>query len=252
MTTSLPRSYSTLTPFRDAFLTGLPILMYHKIARWPRGVRTRGIYLKPQIFRQQMTELHEAGFRTAALDRVVGGVSSNEKKEFLVTFDDGYSNVFENALPVLTKLRLQAMQFLVPTQIGKRNEWDVLQGEVPESLMDDVQIREWLAAGQFIGAHTLTHPRLTQIPPAEAREEISGSKKALEDRFGIPISHFCYPYGDWNKSIREFVAEAGFLTACTTRIGIVKSHHPLSLPRIHTRYPSRNLLNFLRRILGGK
>ncbi len=62
--------------------------------------------------------------------------------------------------------------------------------------MDERQIRDWLAAGHEIGAHTLTHPALAELPPERARAEIFDSRKLLEDRFGVPVRHFCYPYGE--------------------------------------------------------
>ena len=90
----------------------------------------------------------------------------------------------------------------------------------------------------------MTHPRLTQLDLKAAREEICASKRLLEDTFGVPIRHFCYPYGDWNPAIRDLVAEAGYVTACTTEFGVNKpGDSPLSLKRITARYASRNWKN---------
>ena len=105
--------------------------------------------------------------------------------------------------------------------------------------MDEAQIREWLAAGHEIGSHTLTHPFLTRISPQRAREEISASKKKLEDRFGRPVRHFCYPYGDWNPAVRDLVMAAGYETACTTEFGVnTGATPPFELKRILARYQS--------------
>jgi peptidoglycan/xylan/chitin deacetylase (PgdA/CDA1 family) len=54
-----------------------------------------------------------------------------------------------------------------------------------------------------------THPFLTRLSAAQAREEIAGNKKKLEDRFSRPVRHFCFPYGDWNPAVRDLVAAAG-------------------------------------------
>lgn len=98
--------------------------------------------------------------------------------------------------------------------------------------MDEAQVRDWLAAGMSIGAHSLTHPRLGQISPAQARAEIYDSKKKLEDKFGLAIEHFCYPYGDFNTTVRALVIEAGYRTACSTAPGLATSESdPFSLPR---------------------
>jgi peptidoglycan/xylan/chitin deacetylase (PgdA/CDA1 family) len=108
--------------------------------------------------------------------------------------------------------------------------------------MDEAAVREWLSAGQKIGSHTKTHPWLTHISVAEAREEIRGSKKSLEDKFGVAIDHFCYPYGDWNESVRDLVVEAGYKTACTTTSGVnTPADSSFELKRFTARYPSRKL-----------
>ncbi len=162
----------------------------------------------------------------------------------MITFDDGFQNTLEHALEPLRENQFRALQFIVAGRIGQQNVWDFPDGEVPVPLMDAREIREWLAAGHQIGSHSLTHPRLAQVDLKVAREEICGSKKLLEDQFGVPIRHFCYPYGDWNSAVRDLVAEAGYLTACTTGFGVNKpGDSPLLLKRITARYPSRNWKN---------
>jgi peptidoglycan/xylan/chitin deacetylase (PgdA/CDA1 family) len=99
-----------------------------------------------------------------------------------------------------------------------------------EPLMSETHVREWLALGFEIGAHTLTHPRLSAIPIPEARNEIAGSKKRLEDLFGVHVKHFAYPYGDCNDAVVDLVREAGFETACTCDPGVV--HHGVDALRL--------------------
>ena len=124
-------------------------------------------------------------------------------------------------------------------RIGGRNEWEIQEGEARQSLMNETQVKEWLAAGHEIGSHTLTHPFLTRLSLVKAREEICASKKKLEDRFGRPIRHFCYPYGDWNLAVRDLVIAAGYGTACTTEFGVnTKATPPFELKRVLARYQS--------------
>jgi len=121
-----------------------------------------------------------------------------------------------------------------------------------ERLMDPTQIREWLSLGHEIGAHTLTHPRLSQIPLSRAREEIHSSKKKLEDLFGIPVKHFAYPYGDYNQRIVGIVQEAAFHTACTTDPGCVRvGDDPFRLNRLTVREEefSNRIASKVRKIL---
>jgi peptidoglycan/xylan/chitin deacetylase (PgdA/CDA1 family) len=223
------------------FRNGTPILTYHHVGPRRRGARLKGLYVSPNLFARQVAELNSAGFSTASFDTLAVGNTQHDSRIFL-TIDDGFTDVFENALPVLSKHRFKAILFLVSGLLGKTNEWQQRAGDITEPLMDAAQIRDWLAAGQQIGAHTKTHPRLTQIPLPEAREEISASKKFLEDRFGLPVNHFCYPYGDWNEPIRDVVSAVGYRTACTTVSGVnVPGTSPFELKRFTARYPSRNL-----------
>jgi peptidoglycan/xylan/chitin deacetylase (PgdA/CDA1 family) len=108
-----------------------------------------------------------------------------------------------------------------------------------------------MAAGHAIGAHTRTHPALTKIPADRAREEISGSKKILEDRFGVEVKHFCYPYGKVSPAVRDMVAEAGYETAVTTEPGVwTEETDPWLIPRLSARGHSLNLRNVFRLLTG--
>lgn len=244
-----PTQYHALGPFEKFFQTGLPVLMYHKIGARPRRVRLKGLYLGTALFARQLAELREAGYRTPPLAEVLQ-IPGNPGRQIILSFDDGFRNVFQNALPLLRENRMRAIQFLVPTQIGKQNEWDLREGEAPEALMDASEIREWLAAGNEIGSHSMSHARLTRLSVRDAREEIGASKKQLEDLFGLSIEHFCYPYGDYNVAVRDLVAEAGYRTACSTQFGVnTPATSPFELRRITARYPSRSLKSLRARLL---
>ncbi|MFO1476652.1 MAG: polysaccharide deacetylase family protein [Verrucomicrobiota bacterium] len=233
-----PQYYSSLSSFQGFFQTGHPVLTYHHVGPRRRGVRIKGLYVSPELFRRQMQELRGAGFDARPIsDAAAGGAGGL----ISLTFDDGFRDVFENALPVLRQQGFCAIQFLVADLLGKTSTWQEAAGDIAEPLMDESQVREWLAAGHQIGSHTLTHPRLTRLSPAAAREEISSSRKKLQDRFGVTVDHFCYPYGDWNDAVRDLVGEAGYATACTTEFGVnTRTTPPLALKRITARYPSRS------------
>jgi peptidoglycan/xylan/chitin deacetylase (PgdA/CDA1 family) len=241
MTVSLPSYYTSLSPFRKIFTEGFPILTYHKIGKPPPGVRIRGLYLSVRLLQRQIKELRAAGFSTVPLTEPHRLLLSGDRT-LALTFDDGFRSVFDLAMEPLAATGFRATLFVVADLIGRYNEWQVAAGDRQESLMDEYQICEWLAAGHQLGSHTCTHPWLSRLAPAAAREEITSSKKKLEDRFGVPVMHFCYPYGDWNLPVRDMVLEAGYATACTTDFGVNTIHtHPAELRRITARYRSRNL-----------
>ena len=236
-----PSYYTRLPPFAALFATGVPMLMYHKLGPRPRGVRLKGLYVGCGLFARQLAELRAAGFVTPPL-AAPPGEAGNPGRRLALTFDDGFANVLRHGLEPLARHGFRAIEYLVAGRLGATNDWEERDGECREQLMDAAQVRDWLAAGHEIGAHTLTHPRLTQIPPAQAREEIAGSRHRLEDEFGVPVRHFCYPYGDWNEAVRDWVGEAGYATACTTVAGVNPAGtHPLALRRHLARHRSLRL-----------
>ncbi|HXR08135.1 MAG TPA: polysaccharide deacetylase family protein [Candidatus Acidoferrum sp.] len=253
MRPSVPRQFHTLEPFLDLFKTGVPILMYHKIGPRPRRVRLRGLYVRPEVLARQLDEFQRAGFTACPPAEANAGVRSGAgpARRFVLTFDDGFRNVFQNALEPLAQKKFHAIEFLVVNCIGKLNEWDLRDGEAPEPLMDAAQVREWLRAGHRIGSHSLSHPRLTRLSLRDALEEIAGSKKKLEDTFGVAVEDFSYPFGDWNEAVRDLVMEAGYRTACTTDYGVNSpATSPLVLRRIAVRHPTRSLKTLRARLLG--
>jgi len=241
MSAELPAYYSELAPFQAVFNSGNPVLTYHKLGPRPARVRLKGLYLSPALFARQLAELRDAGFTNGSL---VTCANAQSGKRVVITFDDGYVNVLRHSLEALARSKLTAIQFLPANLLGKCNEWDVGLGEAPEPIMDAGQVREWISAGHDIGSHSMTHPYLTQIAADAAREEISASRKKLEDLFGRRIEHFCYPYGDWNETVCDLVKEAGYTTACTTDAGVnTAANSPFALKRFTARYPSRTLRN---------
>ena len=244
--------YAALRPFRAAFSSGVPALVYHKLGALPSGVKMKSLYVEDGLFAWQMRDLKRGGFSSESL-QAWRNFSSPHPTRAVLTFDDGSRTVLRHAMQALAAEKFTAIQFLVSDAIGGANEWDIRDlHEAGDPLMDKMEIREWLDAGHEIGAHTLTHPRLTEIPESRAREEIFASKKKLEDIFGIAIRHFCYPYGKWNRAVRDLVEEAGYETAVTLDFGVNGAvPDPFALKRIGVRHPSRNFRSFLALLAAG-
>jgi peptidoglycan/xylan/chitin deacetylase (PgdA/CDA1 family) len=236
MSMALPDYYSELRPFREHFREGHPILCYHKTEAVPAGARIKGLYLEPALFRGQIRELAQAGFSFVA----PGG--DFRLNYVTISFDDGFVSNLESAVPAIKEFGCRAINYLVADRIGQASDWEAVEGGEARPLMNDSQIREWISAGNWIGAHTCTHPRLSRISRDRAREEIVSSKKKLEDRFGQPIDHFAYPFGDYDNAVVNLVREAGFKTACTMDCGVNDpTSDPFRLRRWTARYPSRTL-----------
>jgi putative colanic acid biosynthesis acetyltransferase WcaF len=232
-----PSHYINADSVRWSWTEGLLVLMYHLIETPPLRHRLRALYVEPSTLRAQLMELKSSGATFVTLSE--WNQNRADTRQVAVTFDDGFQNVLHNGLPVLRELGIVSINYLVADLIGQTNLWDQKSGLGTQRrrLMDQHEILDWIQAGQEIGSHTLTHPHLTSLPLAEARREIFDSKKMLEDLFGQPIRHFCFPYGDDSERLRELVREAGYETATTTQPGTnPRLTDPFALHRILARH----------------
>ncbi|MEY4385945.1 MAG: Polysaccharide deacetylase family protein [Verrucomicrobiota bacterium] len=212
---------------RRLYGNGPVILMYHRVGPAPREAPDPFLYDTAEDLDLQLTAAREAGLKFVSLAEAIAG-GQPQPNTLAVTFDDGCLSTLVNALPVLVKHKVRATQFIVAGRIGGLNEWDISKDDVPTPLMSASQIREWLAAGQDIGSHTVTHRNLRKVSAQAARAEICDSKKQLEDIFSLPIRHFAFPYGGWRKAeVRELVKEAGYEAACVTDFGVSTSSEEL-------------------------
>ena len=199
----------------------LAILTYHQIDATPaRGTRYRSLVVAPRDFAQQMRWLRFLGYRGLAMRDMLPYLRGTATgKVVAITFDDGFSNNLQHALPVLLECGFTATCYVVAGRIGGRNEWDASVGVPQKQLMSIGELRAWADAGMEIGAHGLTHADFTKLSVAHAEQEIVGSRSSLQDLLGQPIEHFCYPYGAYNSAHAVAARDAGFATAVTTARG---------------------------------
>jgi peptidoglycan/xylan/chitin deacetylase (PgdA/CDA1 family) len=200
-----------------------PVLMYHRLT-----TRT-GLHpmsLSVERFRRQLGLLRRLGYRSvspvAIADALRGG-RSLPPRAFAITFDDGYLDTLTVALPLLVEHGFRATCYLVAGTVGRTSEWTD-----PAPLMDWEGARAWLAAGMEIGAHSMTHPDLRRLDDARLTEEVTGARRRLEDRLGIPIASFAYPFNLHDARTDAAVAAAGYRAACA---GVDRSGSPLALFR---------------------
>lgn len=215
-------------------LAPVPILTYHNIGEAPAGATHRGLYLAPDKFRFHMSVLARRGYRGVSMAEGLPYLRGQKQgKVAIITFDDGYVDNLEAAAPVLRSHGFSATCYVVAGRIGGFNAWDSELLNVRKPLMDLPRLREWLAAGLHIGSHTASHPHLPLLDRAQKRQEIVASRFVLEDRLGLLVDHFCFPYGEFDADCLAAVAEAGYATAVTTQKGRVQHGHSLlALPRV--------------------
>jgi len=178
-------------------------------------------------------------FRVVSLPELVSKLErgSPPNRELVITFDDGYRDNYENALPVLEKLSLPATFFLITQWIGTDFVpfWDEQLG-VRYPWMTWDQARSLQRNGFDVGAHTRTHADLGKVSGRTAREEIVGGKLELERELRAPVRSFAFPYGRWTnltEANRELVRVAGFRCCCSGFGGTVsRGTDPFHLPRV--------------------
>lgn len=166
----------------------IPVLMYHSIAEDGQKMS-----VSKHNFHKQMKTMLKLGFKGVNLRDVL---KDKSKKKFVVTFDDGYQNVFTNAYPILKELNLKATCFFVTNKIGKFNEWDENNNYYKKrNIMNEDQILEWNENGFEVGSHSLDHENLTKIDPLKKKDQIAMSKLFLKEKYKIDVKSFSYPFG---------------------------------------------------------
>lgn len=217
----------------------VPILMFHSISVAEPRARTRSLYLSPRRFRSYLGHISRLGFRGVsmgeAMTHLARPADARREKVVCLTFDDGFADNAEEALPILRDFGFTATCYVTSSLLGAYNAWDSDLLRVRTRMMSRGQVREWHDAGMEVGAHTRTHCDLTSCAEAsERQEEIEGSKTELEDVIGSSVSHFSYPFGRHDASAVAAVRAAGFSSAVTTREGRARSTDDrFTLPRLY-------------------
>jgi peptidoglycan/xylan/chitin deacetylase (PgdA/CDA1 family)/glycosyltransferase involved in cell wall biosynthesis len=198
----------------------LPVLMHHKVT----PLRSPGdLYaVTPARFARQMARLARHGYvgiRPSDWLTWIREGKSLPHKPVLITFDDGYADNAEYALPVLRQYGFGAAVYMVTGQVGGTNAWDQAAGVESQPLMTAEQIRYWADEGIEFGAHSRTHPDLTMLGEAQLEDEVAGSKQDLENLVGRAVLSFAYPYGCYNEAVQRCVA-AHFALALSCEPGV--------------------------------
>lgn len=224
---------SQLTSDRSG--VAVPILMYHNVARAPRHLQVyRSLYVAPGAFARQLALLRRAGYRGLSMADAMPYLTGEQRgRVVVITLDDGYVDNLQHALPLLREYGFTATCYAVSDALGSHNRWDADRLGIDKPIMTTNQLRGWQAAGMEVGAHSRSHPRLTGCSDAALRDEVRGSRHALEDILGTPVRQFCYPYGDVDARVAEAAREAGYVAATTTRRGRARPGMDLfQLPRV--------------------
>ena len=180
-----------------------PIFMYHHI----QDV-SDNLSLSPAKFRSEVEYLSQNNYQVITLSELFNDTPGEKA---VLTFDDGYKDVIDNALPVLKKFGFRGVVFIIVNNIGQSGYMS----------FDDLRVLK--NEGWEIGSHSLTHPDFKILSDELAKKQIVESKKILEDGLNIKIEYFCYPAGRYNETTVNLVKEAGYVGAVTIKPGTKNS-----------------------------
>lgn len=233
----------------------LRVLSYHSIDTKPVQGDLADYSLHPAAFERQIRLLKRTGFTFVSPERALAWIEGREtlpQRSILVTFDDGYCDFAEQALPILTRHDVPAAVFVVTAHIGGANNWDAEKGAPARSLMSAEALRHLRSAAIEVGAHSRTHRSLPGLPRQEMAEEVAGSLSDLDELCLNPLKLFCYPYGALDEATEREAAGAGVRAAFTVEPGIVTAGvNPLRTPRIEILRRDGGRLRFLWKVLNG-
>ncbi|WP_319202529.1 polysaccharide deacetylase family protein [uncultured Ilyobacter sp.] len=233
----------------------MPILMYHRVIKDESEKGIHGTYVTVDQFDEHMNILKDRGYETVVFEDLLKNKFKQRfdknKKQIMITFDDGYEDNYNYAFPILKKYGFKAVVYLVSHL--DYNKWDVENINNPEKkymLMTTEQLLDMQKNGIEFGGHTKTHAKLSRIEPEEAREEIFESKESLENILDKKLISFAYPYGDLNDRVKQMAEEAGYKFAVATDSGSACFSDDLFQIRRIGIFPTINSLGFKRKIKG--
>ena len=186
------------------------ILMYHGVAEVAEDPNK--LCVTPSRFAEQMAWLERHGLRGVSVGTLVDAMRAGRQRGMVgITFDDGYVNVLEAALPQLQRRGFGATAFVISGRLGGTNDWD----DGPAwPLMSAEQVGKLAAAGIEIGSHSSTHVRLAGASAEQLAAEVGASRAALAALVGAEIRGFAYPFGSMDAGARRAVSDAGYDYAC--------------------------------------
>ncbi len=196
----------------------IPILLYHHIDDKPGS-----LYVGTGTFAAQMDYLVANGYTSLTLPEVVSDLVSGQfpAKPVVLTFDDGYRDMYNNAYPILRSKNLKATFFLI------------------SQLMEGADYLTWEQAREMsgnplvtIGDHTLSHRSLPALSEEDMKGEILSAKSIIESKLGTTINVFAYPYGSYTSRADKYLQEGGFVAAVTTEYGVSCAKLPYGLRRV--------------------
>lgn len=196
------------TPKVSEFPTeGIPVLMYHSISTIPGN--TLGVPV--QQFTEEMKWLNQQNYTSLSLEEFYEALVNKTpvpEKPIVLTFDDGYSDNYDAAWPILHQYGFKATFFVTTSSVGPgMMNWD--------------QLTDLVHQGNSVASHTVHHYDLATLSSQQQADELSLSKKDVEDHLSNKVKALCFPSGKYNQTTLELMPKLGYTLGFTTQSGKV-------------------------------
>lgn len=226
------------------------ILYYHSVAQGTSRSHA------PAAFSEQLHWLRCNGLRGVTVAEFVGERKKEKSDLVGISFDDGYADNLDTAVPLLENEGFTATVFVLTGHIGRKVRFHSEAGYrlYPDrQMLSQQDLRELVARGFEVGSHGVSHRMLTRMPLSDAENEIQQSKRCLEDWLGTQVNSISFPNGQrgaFSDDLIGICSRAGYKTICTTMWGDVPGKvEPRTHPRCEMAHTD-TLQEFKRKMLG--
>lgn len=209
------------------------ILMYHSISDDPGATS-----ISPRAFADQMAAIAEAGIPVITMDRYLASRQETpltSPHSIVLTFDDGFQNFADAAMPVLQRHGFDALVFLATDCIGRVEDW-AGANIPPRAIMSWPNLRNLANSGVAFGSHSVTHANLNSLSPEALDAELTVSRLEIEEQLSQPCPHFAPPYGYASTAVQSSVSRH-YKTSVGTRLDRATLKSDIfDLPRLEMYY----------------
>lgn len=213
----------------------VPVLLYHSVSADPPGW-IAPFTVRPATFAAHLDAVVTSGRQPLTVSQYADGLAGRAAlphRPVLITFDDGFADFADHALPALTERGLASTLYVTTGALAGQDRQTVLPAA---AMLRSADLPGLAAAGVEIGAHSHTHRQLDLLPEREALAELVRSRDLLGQALGQPVRSFAYPHGYWKASVRRQVGAAGFDSACAVGNALSGAHdHRLAMSRLMIR-----------------
>ncbi len=200
--------------------------------------------ISAELFERQLACLRRRGIRSGDLRSLSEAAAGRlDRETAFLTFDDGFRDNFETALPLLREYESRAFVFVLPPLVdaGGALAWAEVAADrdrFPATMRSVTwaMLEEMKEGGFEVGGHTLTHPHLPELDDDALRDELWESRARIKQRLGA-CDTLAYPFGEWSDRVASAAADCGYRYAFSLPTKTGQRHaSPLSIPRINVDY----------------